>query len=577
MTQQCPVGFETDHDSLLQARKWWKESIIYQIYPRSYQDSNGDGIGDLNGITAKLDYIKGLGANLIWICPMYKSPKSDYGYDISDYYTVSEEYGTNEDLSTLVATAKNKDIGILLDLVINHTSDEHEWFQKALQDPSSKYRDYYFFKQGINGQPPNNWRSYFGGSAWEPVPSEQNMFYLHAFGTRMPDLNWENAELREALYTMINWWLEKGIAGFRIDAIMNIKKTMIEGTVEPDGNDGLVAIHKYIINQPGIKDLLQGLKDNTFTKHNIMTLAEAAVPDDQLEDFIGPNGLFNMSFDFRAADIDIPESGEWYRPTDWTINQLRDTLLNVQTSVQRKGWGATYFENHDQNRSINKYFRQHKEDISDVTKKLLATILLGFRGTPVVYEGEEIGMENIQLTSIDQYEDVNTHGQYKAAIAAGVDAEQALRLVSYRSRDNSRTPMQWDSSDNGGFTTGKPWFPVNSNYKTVNVAQAIKNKDSVYHHYRRLIELRTGHHYKDVLVYGKTVPKYTDIDNVMAYERVLGNQSVLFFANFQNKALELDNGAFRGKVLSNNYADISVEEDRINLSPYQALVVDTSQ
>ncbi|KAL6251263.1 hypothetical protein RBB50_001471 [Rhinocladiella similis] len=565
-----------DPNSLLQEKKWWKESIIYQVYPRSYQDSNGDGIGDLNGVTTKLDYIKDLGANLIWICPMYKSPWSDYGYDIADYYTVSEEFGTNEDLYSLIATAKSKGIGILLDLVINHTSDEHEWFQRALQDPNSKYRGYYFFKQGINGQPPNNWRSYFGGSAWEPVPNEPNMFYLHAFTKKMPDLNWENAEMKEELYKMINWWLEKGIAGFRIDAIMNIKKTMIEGDVEPDGDDGLVAIYKYIINQPGMKDLLQELKDNTFAKHNIMTLAEAAVPDDQLEDFIGPNGLFNMSFDFRAADIDIPESGEWYYPTDWTINQLRDALLNVQTSVQQKGWGATYFENHDQNRSINKYFRRRQEDISDVTKKLLATILLGFRGTPVVYEGQEIGMENIRLASVDQYEDVNTHSQYNAGVKAGLDAEKVFSLVSYRSRDNSRTPMQWDSSDNAGFTSGKPWLPVNPNYKEINVAAAIKDKKSLYYHYHALIKLRTSRDYKSVLVYGEMVPKYADVDNVIAYERVLGSQSVLFFANFQNKSIEVDNGGFRGKILSNNYDGIDVLGGKITISPYQALVIDTT-
>ncbi|KAJ9644205.1 hypothetical protein H2204_001556 [Knufia peltigerae] len=593
MTQRPSVESGTNLDSRLQGRKWWKESVIYQVYPRSFQDTNGDGIGDLDGITARLDYIKGLGANLIWICPMYKSPRSDYGYDISDYYTVAEEYGTNNDLYNLIATAKSKGIGILLDLVINHTSDEHEWFQKALRDPDSKYRGYYFFKRGIDGRPPNNWRSYFGGSAWEAVPNEPDMFYLHAFSKKMPDLNWENAEMREELYSMINWWVEKGIAGFRIDAIMNIKKTMIEGVVQPDGDDGLVSINKYIINQPGIKDLLRGLKDNTFAKHqNIMTLAEAAVPDDQLEDFVGPDGFFDMSFDFRAADIDIPESGEWYRPTDWTVNELRDTLLDVQTGVQRRGcWGATYFENHDQNRSINKYFRRRREDISDVTKKLLATVLLGFRGTPVVYQGEEIGMENIQLSSIDRYEDVNTHSQYDAGIAAGMDPRDVFRLVSYRSRDNSRTPMQWDGdSENAGFTTprGRPWLPVNPNYRVINVDDAVDDKNSVYHHYRRLIELRTGNHkYKHVFVYGETVPKFVHVDNVIAYERVWGDQSILILANFQKKPVDLpldDSQHLRGKkILISNYDDddgvdvdvvVAAAANKMTILPYQALIVD---
>lgn len=574
MTQLSSLTSETDLSPPLQERKWWKEAIVYQIYPRSFNDSNGDGIGDLNGITNKLDYIKELGANLIWICPMYKSPCDDYGYDISNYYTVSEMYGTNEDLYNLIAKAKADGIGILLDLVLNHTSDEHAWFQKALKDPQSKYRGYYFFKQGKNGQPPNNWRSYFGGSAWEPVPNEQDMFYLHAFSKKMPDLNWENLELEEEIYSMINWWARKGIAGFRIDAILNIKKTMVEGSIEPDGDDGLVAIHKYIINQPGIKKMLQDLKDNTFAKHDITTIAEAAVPDEELEDFIGPKGFFNMSFDFRAADMDIPETGEWYYPTKWTVNQLRDVLLDVQTQVQKLGWGATYFENHDQNRSINKYFARNRGDISDVAKKLLGTILLGFRGTPVVHEGQEIGMENIQLNKIDQYEDVNTHSQYAAGIAAGLDPEEVLSLVSYRSRDNARTPMQWDASDNAGFTTGKPWLPVNPNYSSINVAAAVKDKKSVYYHYQTLLKLRTSEKYKDVLVYGKTVPKYNDVDNVIAYQRALGNQRVLFFANFQNKVLELDPDGFKGHILSNNYDGFDTAGGKVSISPYQALVID---
>lgn len=569
-----PLSSETNINTHIEEETWWKESIVYQVYPRSFQDSNGDGIGDLNGITNRLDYIKELGANLIWICPMYKSPWSDYGYDISDYYTVADVFGTNEDLYNLIAKARDNGIGVLLDLVINHTSDEHEWFRQALQNPNSKYRGYYYFKQGINGQPPNNWRSYFGGSAWEPIPNETNMFYLHAFGKKMPDLNWESTEMKQELYTMINWWVGKGIAGFRVDAILNIKKTMIEGNVEADGADGLVDISKYIINQPGVKDLLQTLKDNTFAKHDIMTVAEAAVPDDELADFVGPNGLFTMAFDFRAADIDVPASGEWVHPTNWTVNQLRDVFLKVQTSVQKVGWGATYLENHDQNRSIDKYFSHNRQDISDVTKKMLGTILLGFRGTPFVYEGEEIGMENIQLASIDQYEDVATHSQYKAGIAAGLDPDKVLSLVSYRSRDNARTPMQWDVTAEAGFTTGKPWFPVNSNYRTINVADSIKNSKSVYHHYRTLLKLRTSPNYKRVLVYGKTAQKYGDMDNVISYQRVLGHQRILFFANFQNKAIELDYCGFKGEILSNNHDSVNVRGGKISVLPYQALVVD---
>ncbi|OAP64431.1 hypothetical protein AYL99_00403 [Fonsecaea erecta] len=489
---------------------------------------------------------------MIWICPIYKSPWSDYGYDIADYYTVSEDFGTNKDLDNLIAKSRAKGLGI----------------QEALKDPNSKYREYYYFKEGIGGQPPNNWRFYFGGSAWEPVPNEDNMFYLHAYTTKMADLNWENTELKQELYTMINWWIGKGIAGFRIDAIMNIKKTMVEGHLEPDGDDGLVAIVKYILNQPGLKDLIRDLKDNAFAKHDIMTLAEAAVPDDELEDFVGRHGFFNMSFDFRAADIDVPGSAEWYYPTDWTVNQLRDILLNVQTSVQKMGWGAIYFENHDQNRSINKYFDRHRLDISDVTKKLLGTILLGFRGPPVIYEGEEIGMENIQLDSINQYEDAETHHQYNSGVAAGLAPDKRQRAH----------PDAVGRLGEGRFSTGNPWFPVNPNYTTINVAEALKNKKSVYYHYRTLLQMRNSAKYKVILVYGKTVPKYSNVDNIIAYERVLGIQSVLFFANFQNDTIELDHSEFRGEILSNNYDEApGVTNGTITISPYQALVIDISQ
>nr|WP_130859076.1 alpha-glucosidase [Gracilibacillus phocaeensis] len=560
----------------MERKKWWKESIVYQIYPRGFKDSNGDGTGDINGITEKLDYIKDLGADTIWICPLYKSPWSDYGYDIADYYTVSEVFGTNEDLYHLIAKAKDKGIKILLDLVINHTSDEHAWFQEALKDPNSKYRDYYYFKEGNNGQPPNNWRSYFGGSAWEPVPNEENMYYLHAFTEKMPDLNWENPDMRQALYDMINWWLDKGIGGFRIDAILNIKKAMVEGNVEPDGDDGLVAIDKYIINQPGVGDLLSELKQNTFAKHDIMTIAEAGVPDEELEDFIGPDGYFDMCFDFRAADMDIPDSGAWYYPTDWTVNELRDILLEVQTAVQKIGWGAVYFENHDQNRSINKYFARNKEEMSDVTKKLLATILLGFRGTPVIYEGEEIGMENIQLDSIDQYEDVATHHQYHAGIAAGLDLDKVLELTSYRSRDNSRTPMQWNRSKHAGFTEGEPWFPVNPNYQEINVENALNNPDSVYYHYKHLLALRNNEAYKEVLVYGMTIPKFTHLDNIISYERVTDDKNMLILANFQNKEVAFDYSEVTGEVVSNNYGTLLVTGDAVTMQPYQAIIVDRS-
>lgn len=555
----------------MENRKWWKEAVVYEVYPRSFQDSNGDGMGDIRGVISRLPYIKELGANAIWLCPCYKSPWSDNGYDIADYYQVAPEFGTNEELYELIEKAKKHDIKILLDLVMNHTSDEHTWFQEALQNPDSKYRDYYFFEKGVNGQAPNNWRSYFGGSAWEPVPGEDNMFYLHAFSKKMPDLNWDNPSMREELYTMINWWLDKGIGGFRIDAILNIKKNMIYGTVEPDGDDGLAAIDKYIINQPGIGALLSELKSRTFANYDIMTVAEAAVPDDQVAEFIGPDGYFNMSFDFRAADIDIPDSGEWFKPTNWTVNQLRDIFLTVQTQVQNAGWGAVYLENHDQNRSVNKYFSGSA--VNDVTKKMLGTILLGFRGTPVIYQGEEIGMENIELASIDQYSDIQTYHQYQDGIQAGLDSEYVYKMVTHRSRDNSRTPMQWDQGKNAGFTDGTPWLPVNDNFADINVECERNNKDSVYAYYKSLVALRTDSQYKNVLVYGKVAPLFDNIDYIIAYKRQLDNQELQIIANFQEDEVYLELDAEKFRVLQSNYEKVDLVKEKLHLQPYQAVLL----
>lgn len=373
------------------------------------------------------------------------------------------------------------------------------------------------------------------------------------------------------MYTMINWWLDKGIGGFRIDAILNIKKNMVYGTVEPDGDDGLVAIDKYIINQPGIGVLLSELKSRTFANYDIMTVAEAGVPDEQAAEFIGPGGYFNMSFDFRAADIDIPETGEWFKPTDWTVNQLRDIFLTVQTQVQKAGWGAVYLENHDQNRSVNKYFSGSA--VNDVTKKMLGTILLGFRGTPVIYQGEEIGMENIRLASIDQYSDIQTFHHYQKGIQSGFDPKYVYKTVTHRSRDNSRTPMQWNQGKNAGFTEGTPCFPVNDNFGDINVENELNNKDSVYAHYKLLVALRTDSRYKDVLVYGKVVPLFDNMDNIVAYRRQLDNQELHIIANFQENEtlLELDTEKF--KVLLNNYEKVDLAGTKLHLKPYQAVVL----
>ncbi|WP_256244577.1 alpha-amylase family glycosyl hydrolase [Alkalibacterium sp. 20] len=319
-------------------KKWWKEAVVYQIYPKSFQDSNQDGIGDVRGIINRLQYLKDLGITVIWICPMYKSPMDDGGYDIADYYSIDPIFGSNEDFDELIEKAEKVGIRILLDLVVNHTSDEHEWFEEALNDPDSKYRKYYHFVKGSNGRPPNNWRSYFGGSAWEPVPHEKNTFYLHAFSKKQPDLNWENEELREEIYKMINYWLDKGVAGFRIDAILNIKKSMVRGRLEPDGEDGLVYIGHWIMNQPGVQSLLKEINDRTFKVHDSFTVAEAAVPNDHLDQYIGPDGFFSMVFDFSYTDIDVNETGDWFKPSGWTWTDMREKIFINQEITQEKGW-----------------------------------------------------------------------------------------------------------------------------------------------------------------------------------------------------------------------------------------------
>lgn len=557
-------------------KKWWKEATVYEIFPKSYKDTDGDGVGDLKGIMEKLKYIKELGINTIWLCPIFKSPMDDNGYDIADYYQVDSRFGSNEDLDELIQKAKENGIKVLLDLVINHTSDEHEWFQQALNDENSKYRDYYIFRKGIhNGTvfgPPNNWRSYFGESAWTRV-GETDEFYLHAFSTKMPDLNWENEDMRNELYSMINWYLDKGLGGFRIDAILNIKKTFAYGTLPSDGDDGFVSISNYILNQPGVEVFLKELKERTFNNYDIMTVAEASVPDDQLLEFIDEDtGFFSMVFDFRHSDIDVPPIGEWFMPTNWKINDLRDAFYSSQTEVQKAGWGAIYLENHDQNRSPNKYFET--DQIDDIVKKMLGTILMTLRGTPFIYQGEEIGMVNIPLTSIGQFEDLATQAQYERALAYGLTIQEAFVAVSHRSRDNSRTPMQWNSSPNAGFTMGKPWFYVNPNYTTINVSDEQKKDDSVLSFYKKLIVLRNNSIYKEALVYGIFETAYDTIDNLIAFTRTADLFRLLILVNFQNSQIRIALNETINSIVISNTDNVQIEEGIITLAPYQSIVMD---
>ncbi|MHC5227138.1 alpha-glucosidase [Enterococcus sp. LJL99] len=554
-------------------KNWWKESVVYQLYPKSFQDGNGDGMGDIQGIIDRLDYLQELGIDVLWICPIYKSPMDDGGYDISDYYTVDEMFGTNEDFERLLQKAEKLGIKVLMDLVVNHTSDEHEWFQQALKDPTSKYRDYYIFKAGIDGKAPNNWRSYFGDCAWTEVPGEKNMYYLHAFSKKQPDLNWENEEVRQEIYTMINYWLDKGLGGFRIDAILNIKKRIELKQFEPDGEDGLAFIGHWILNQPGIEVWLNEMNELTFRPHNSMTVAEADVPNDRLKEYIGQDGFFSMVFDFSYTDIDVPQTGEWYKISGWTWDDMRENIFLNQLVTQENGWGALYLENHDQPRSINKYIPE--KDRNDYSKKMLATLFMFLRGTPFIYQGQELGMTNIQMDTMDDFDDIATHDQYRRAVLSGMPKQDAFAAINHRSRDNSRTPMQWDDSKNAGFSSAeKTWLKVNPNYLELNAKQEQENPTSVLNYYKQLIALRKNSVYQEVIVYGQFVPVKEVNLNTLVYERVWQDQKMIVAINPTNQIQNIALEAKYTQLVVSNYENQLIEGHSFyTLQPYESVVL----
>ena len=530
-------------------RKWWHDKVAYQIYPKSFMDSNGDGIGDLCGIISKLDYLKSLGIDIIWLSPVYKSPFVDQGYDIADYYTIAEEFGTMEEFDELLAETKRRGMYIIMDLVINHCSDQHEWFQKALAEPDGEYADYFYFRKGKNGNPPSNYRSYFGGSCWEPVPGTDK-YYLHMFAKEQPDLNWENPKLRQELYNMVNWWLEKGLAGFRIDAIINIKKNLDFPDFEPDGADGLAGCWKMVESVDGVGDFLEDLKKNTFQKYDAFTVAEVFnMKEGELAEFIGDNGHFSTIFDFSAHSLSMGEHG-WYDAPQIDFKKWRETVINSQLEVQTCGFEANIIENHDEPRGVSRFLPKYAQT-PDGTK-MLGTVSLLLRGIPFIYQGQEIGMQNAVWNSIEEYDDISTKDQYQIAREAGLTDEEALEACGRMSRDNARTPVQWSNQENAGFTTGIPWIKVNSNYKSINVESQEKDADSVLNYYRRLVAVRKSPKYKEVFTYGKFVPVYQNSDTIMAYYREYENQRILVVANFGKDAVELKlEYPVRGVVLSN--------------------------
>lgn len=530
-------------------RKWWHDKVAYQIYPKSFMDSNGDGIGDLCGIISKLDYLKSLGIDIIWLSPVYKSPFVDQGYDIADYYAIAEEFGTMDEFDELLAEAKKRGMYIIMDLVINHCSDQHEWFQKALAEPDGEYADYFYFRKGKNGNPPSNYRSYFGGSCWEPVPGTDK-YYLHMFAKEQPDLNWENPKLRQELYNMVNWWLGKGVAGFRIDAIINIKKNLDFPDFEPDGADGLAGCWKMVESVDGVGEFLEDLKKNTFQKYDAFTVAEVFnMKEGELAEFIGDNGHFSTIFDFNAHSLSMEGHG-WYDAPQIDFKKWRETVINAQLEVQACGFEANIIENHDEPRGVSRFLPKYAQ--TPAGTKMLGTVNLLLRGIPFIYQGQEIGMQNAVWNSIEEYDDISTKDQYQIAREAGLTDEEALEACGRMSRDNARTPVQWSDQENAGFTTGIPWIKVNSNYKSINVESQEKDADSVLNYYRRLVAVRKSPKYKKVFTYGKFVPVYQNSDTIMAYYREYGNQRILVAANFGKDTVELPlEYPVRGIILSN--------------------------
>lgn len=534
---------------------WWKESVVYQIYPQSFMDSNGDGIGDFNGIIQKLDYLQNLGVDVLWICPMYASPLVDNGYDISDYYKVNPIFGTNEDMEHLIEEAQKRKIKIILDLVVNHCSDQHEWFQKAMKDPNCEEASYFYFRTTENDKEPNNWRSNFGGSVWSRLPDGR--WYYHTFAKEQPDLNWECKELRQKIYEMINWWLEKGIAGFRIDAITFIKKDL--SFASRPANDGERYPVENLTDYKGIGTFLDEMKEQCFDKYNCMTVAEApGVDDAAFERYAGKNGYFSMIFDFGWENME----GENDKSSIHAVERWKKKMFTHVAHNSGIGWSAIFLENHDQSRCLNKFLE--RENISFYSASALASIYFFLYGTPFIYQGQEIGMTNVKWKNINDMDDIRAKRTYEEAVGQGKDPEEVLAYFSELGRDNARTPMQWDDSENGGFTCGKPWIKCNDNYRTINVQSEVNDPDSLYNYYKRLIQCY--HDHADIVRQAEFRPMYEEYPGLFAYEREVDGKGLLVIVNFTNEKLMFQK--IDQKCVLCNYHETESEW----LQPYEARI-----
>ena len=551
-------------------KKWWHDKVAYQIYPKSFYDSNGDGIGDIPGIISKLDYLQELGVDMIWLSPCYSSPLADQGYDISDYYNIDPRFGTMEDMERLIAEAKKRDMYILMDLVVNHCSDEHEWFRKACEDPDGEYGDFFYLREKDGEKLPTNWRSYFGGPVWDDLPGT-NRQYLHVFHKKQPDLNWENPKLREEVYKNINWWLEKGLAGFRIDAIINIKKALPFRDYAPDRSDGLCSINTMLKDAEGIGAFLGEMRDRTFSVYDAFSVGEVYNEKPEvIPDFIGDGGYFSTMFDFNEAIFGQSGKG-WYDAEPITPEDYKNCCFASQKKVGDIGFLSNIIENHDEPRGVSRYIPEG--DCCKESKKMLAALNFMLRGLPFIYQGQELGMENIPFSSIDEVDDISSLDEYQVALDAGLSPEDALKAVARFSRDNARTPMQWSDAAHAGFTTGKPWLRVNPNYLSINAASQLEDPDSVFHFYQKLIRLRKDPVYKETIVYGTLEPAFREQHNLMAYYR-RGDKTLLVIGNYQSGKQAVTLPLPYTKVLLNNYADITREGSTILLHGYQVLILE---
>ena len=536
-------------------RKWWHSSVVYQIYPRSFNDSNGDGIGDINGIREKLDYLKELGIDVIWLSPVYKSPNDDNGYDISDYCDIMDEFGTMDDMEKLLKEANEKGIKILMDLVVNHTSDEHKWFIEAKKSKDNKFRDYYIWRDPVNGHEPNNLGSCFSGSAWQ-YDESTDQYYLHLFSKKQPDLNWENENVRNEVYKMMNFWIDKGIGGFRMDVIDLIGKVpdeMITG------------------NGPKLHDYLQEMNKAALEGHDLLTVGETwgATPEIAKLYSNPKRKELSMVFQFEHIGLDQIEGKEKWDVKPLDLLDLKKVLSKWQTELEGEGWNSLFWNNHDLPRIVSRWGNDREYRVESA--KMLATLLHGMKGTPYIYQGEELGMTNVRFEDINEYNDIETLNMYKDRISKGYSHDEIMASIYAKGRDNARTPMQWDSTENAGFTTGNPWLAVNKNYKFINAEDCLQDKDSIFYHYKKLIDIRK---HNDTIIYGDYKLLLPEDKNVFAYSRKLNGDKIVVVCNFYNKEINLNfKEDFNNvEILLSNYKDSSIFMKDLKLRPYEAIM-----